>query len=74
MDPKKKIRGVLVTRSGSTGNRSRRASLTSFGKRILTDRKCREMEHRRIPPRILSDTRREINAKIKTAADGPGDL
>jgi len=74
MDPKKKSGGVLVTRSGSTGIRSRNLSSRSFGSRILEDRKCRETEHKRIPPRILSDTRREINAENKTAADRPGDL
>lgn len=72
--PKKKIGGVLMNRAGNTESLSRNLSSRSFGSRILADRKCRETEHKRIPPRILSDTRREINAKIETVAKRPGCL
>lgn len=75
MDPKKKSGGVLVTRSGSTGNRSRRTSLTSFRKRILTDKVDMTMMRIQVQCIILSDKiRSEINAENKTAADRPGDL
>lgn len=71
--PKKKIGGGLMNRAGNTESLSRNLSSKSFGSRILADRKCRETEQRG-SPRILSDTRREINAKIKTVAKRPGCL
>lgn len=73
--PKKKIGGgVLMNRAGNTESLSRLLSSRSFGSRILTDRKRSEAEQTRIPARILSDTGREINAKIKTTAERTGRL